>query len=54
MTAPTARTQSARRLLHRFLNWWAQAPFYIALWFIPLVMMVFVIAVVKNFLTGDK
>jgi len=60
MSTPTARTHPARRLslcfrwhVRRFLNWWKEAPFYKSLWFIPLVMMLYIAAVIKNFVTGD-
>ncbi len=52
--ARTARTQSARRLLYRFLDWWKEAPLYQSIWFIPFVMVIFVIAVLKNLIIGDK
>jgi len=47
----TARTHAARRLLRRFLDWWKDAPLYKSIWFLPLVMTLYLIAVVKNFLT---
>lgn len=49
-----ARTHNARTLVHRFLDWWASKPMYIAVWFIPLVAILFLIAVIKNSITGDK
>lgn len=54
MTRP-ARTQTARKKIVRpFLDWWAKQPMYIAFWFIPFVAMLFLIAIIKNFITGDK
>lgn len=50
----TARTQAARTILHRFLDWWAAAPLYKSIWFIPLVAVLYVAALIKNFVTGDK
>jgi len=43
-----------RNLLHGFLDWWKAAPLYKSIWFIPFVMTLFVIAVIKNILTGEK
>lgn len=50
----TARTHPARKPLHRFLAWWSEAPLYQSFWFVPFVMMLYIIAVIKNFVTGDK
>jgi hypothetical protein len=50
----TARTQSARTILARFLRWWQEAPLYQSIWFVPLVMVIYIIAVIKNLITGDK
>jgi hypothetical protein len=50
----TARTQTARTILHRFLDWWKEAPIYKSVWFIPFVAMLYLVAVIKNQLTGDK
>lgn len=54
MTPPTARTQTARTLVRRFLDWFVDAPLYQSIWFCPLVAILLVIAIIKNFLTGDK
>jgi hypothetical protein len=50
----TARTHPARTFLYNFLDWWKEAPIYKSIWFMPLVMMLYVIAVIKNFVTGEK
>lgn len=50
MTTPTARTQPARRLLHSFHDWWKDAPLYKSIWFLPLVMVLFALSVVINFI----
>lgn len=47
---PTARTHPARTFLHRFLDWWKEAPIYKSVWFLPFVAMLYLIAVVKNFI----
>jgi len=41
------------RTLHKFLDWWKDAPFYFSMWFIPFVAILFVIAFIKNLITGD-
>lgn len=53
MTRP-ARTHNARTLLRRFLDWWKDAPLYKSIWFVPLVMILYIIALIKNLITGDK
>jgi hypothetical protein len=51
---PTARTQSARMIFYKFLDWWQNAPLYKSIWFFPLVMVVYLAAVLKNLITGEK
>jgi hypothetical protein len=44
-------------MIKRFLNWWQDAPFYQSMWFLPFVLFLWVLAIVKNnFFTkqGDK
>jgi|CXWL01.1.fsa_nt_gi hypothetical protein len=43
-----------KNLVHRFLDWWKDAPLYKSIWFIPLVAILYVIAIIKNFVTGEK
>lgn len=53
----TARTQDARTFfrlsIRRFLRWWERAPLWQSIWFVPLVMALYVIAFIKNLLTGE-
>lgn len=43
-----------KNLVHGFLHWWEDAPFYLSIWFIPFVAILFVIAFIKNTFIGDK
>lgn len=54
MTPPTARTQGARTIIRKFLDWFVDAPLYQSIWFIPFVAILYVVALIKNFVTGEK
>jgi hypothetical protein len=44
-------------MVKRFVNWWQDAPLYQSVWFVPFVLILWFIAIVKNnFFTsqGDK
>ena len=45
------RTHAVRthELLHKFLNWWQSAPWLLTIWFTPLVIVLWLAAIVKNF-----
>lgn len=53
MSTPTARTHRARTILYKFLDWWKDAPLYKSIWFLPFVMVMFIIAVIKNLITKE-
>ena len=54
MQTPPVRTQNARTFVGRFLDWFLKQPLYIAVWFIPLVALLYIAAVIQNLITGEK
>lgn len=42
------------RSLHKFLDWWSEAPLYQSIWFVPFVLTLFVIAFIKNLFTKQE
>jgi len=43
-----------RNIVHRFLDWWKDAPLYKSVWFVPVVIFLYVIAIIKNIVIGEK
>lgn len=40
-------------LVRMFLEWWKDAPAWKAVWFIPLVVVLYIAALMKNKIQGD-
>jgi hypothetical protein len=43
-----------KNFVHAFLDWWKDAPAWQSIWFVPLVLVLWLIAIIKNSITGEK
>jgi hypothetical protein len=41
-------------MIRRFMDWFEKAPIYQSIWFIPIVLILWLIAIVKNKSKGEK